>query len=155
MTKSFEARLASWTAPQGECIVWTGGKDKDGYGLVFDPEYGKTRRAHRAVFERHNGKLFPGMLVCHSCDNPSCVQPSHLFQGTPRENTQDMLMKGRRKKSKRDTEHHATKIPHALRPEIREKCKSGISHTQVAKEYGVSQSLITQICAQKKAYGAA
>jgi hypothetical protein len=77
------------------CWVWTGRSRNDaGYGEVFYK--GKARLAHRVMWmETHDEPIPPGILVCHTCDNPPCVNPDHLFLGTTLDNAQDMVAKGR------------------------------------------------------------
>ena len=79
------------------CWGWKGVLDKNGYGMIEMSEGGvKTRRlAHRASFELHTGPLIDGLNVNHHCDTPSCTRPSHLYQGSQKENVHDMIRRGR------------------------------------------------------------
>lgn len=77
-----------------DCWIWIGHKDQKGYG-TFRPQGGKAMvRAHRYSYEIFKGPI-PSKLICHICDNPSCVNPSHLFAGSDSDNMQDMVDKGR------------------------------------------------------------
>lgn len=112
-----------------ECWPWAAAVSAHGYGQ-FDREPGVTKMAHRTAWELHHGEPAPaGMHVCHSCDNPPCCNPAHLFLGTPGDNVRDMISKGRHRGA------HAA-----------------LSHTQVleisaavAKEFGVSASAVAVI----------
>jgi hypothetical protein len=83
---AFDAQIK--TVESG-CQEWQGQRNPDGYGWF------KERQTHRLAFERANGPIPPGLLVCHSCDNPPCCNPDHLWLGTVADNTRDMLAKGR------------------------------------------------------------
>lgn len=75
------------------CWNWIWKKDKDGYGLFHArPNH---QKAHRFSYELHKGSIPPNMLVCHTCDNPSCVNPEHLWVGTVLDNNRDKENKGR------------------------------------------------------------
>ena len=75
------------------CWVWTANTIKDGYGHVR--ENGKMKLAHQIAWERVYGEIPENIKVCHSCDNPPCVNPKHLFLGTQKQNMEDMSRKGR------------------------------------------------------------
>jgi len=77
-----------------DCWVWQAGTNNIGYGMIRDGK--KMRTAHRVSYEEHNQTKIPNhLVVMHSCDNPCCVNPQHLSLGTRRDNTLDMLKKGR------------------------------------------------------------
>lgn len=76
-----------------DCWEWTRTRDKDGYGIFCFG--GENYRAHRYSFMLTTGNLDKKILVLHKCDNPGCVNPSHLFLGTHRDNVLDMIKKGR------------------------------------------------------------
>ena len=75
------------------CIEWTGAKTYNGYGLIR--RGGKNHRLPRYVWTNAIGAIPAGMLVLHRCDNPACYNLLHLFLGTPKDNSQDMVRKGR------------------------------------------------------------
>lgn len=81
--------------PNSGCWLWTGYCDKDGYGQIGVPGRGSCR-ANRIGYLLYRGDIPPKMLVCHSCDTPSCVNPNHFFLGTNLDNTHDYIRKGRK-----------------------------------------------------------
>lgn len=75
------------------CWLWTGCRDKRGYGKTSI--HGKTVIAHRLAWILTFGEIASGQFICHRCDNPPCVNPEHLFSGTPKANMEDMVKKSR------------------------------------------------------------
>lgn len=103
--KTLKDRLLENVVIVGECWVFTGFKLPNGYGRIGQSKDGerKVLLAHRASWESHHGPIPGGMMVLHKCDNPPCVNPSHLFLGTGSDNMQDMLAKGR--------DRHVSELP--------------------------------------------
>jgi hypothetical protein len=79
--------------PNSGCWLWLGMVYTTGYGGVV--HQGITKLAHRASYEAFHGVIPRKMLICHHCDNPSCVNPDHLFLGTEQDNADDMVKKKR------------------------------------------------------------
>lgn len=81
------------------CWEWTSSKRRRGYGNAGSCEWAKqynTGLAHRLAYICYKGEFDYTLFVCHHCDNPSCINPQHLFLGTHKENMKDMLLKGRK-----------------------------------------------------------
>ena len=88
-----------------ECWLWLGGKDKDGYGLLslWDRihKVKGSKGAHRVVWELTFGEIPKDSYICHHCDNPSCVNPKHLYIGNGTSNMFDMWGRKRHKVTKK------------------------------------------------------
>lgn len=78
------------------CVLWTQARDKAGYGVSWKD--GKVIRAHRKVYLETYGPIPTGLMVRHTCDNRSCVNPKHLLLGTAKQNSQDMVERNRQAK---------------------------------------------------------
>lgn len=76
------------------CWEWLGSlSGRDGRASISVD--GKMRMGHRVSFEHFKGPIEKGLLICHKCDNPKCVNPDHLFKGTQKDNVYDAIKKGR------------------------------------------------------------
>ena len=126
--------------PNSGCWLWersTAGKGYNQYGRI---SYNKrVQRAHRVSWQIHNGPIPVGMLVCHKCDTPLCVNPDHLFLGTHKENMRDMVNKGR---SITGEKHYHAKLTLGQVKEIRKLRQSGVATKQLSQKYGVGDDAI-------------
>lgn len=127
------------------CWMWTGWLDGIGYGRISVS--GKLILAHRFSYEFFNGPFSPELDILHKCDNPTCVNPAHLFLGTAFDNMRDMVNKGRNVVHKGEGNFNA-KLTQSQVDEIRYK-STFTTQVQLAKEYGVTQANIGHIVKRK------
>jgi hypothetical protein len=140
------------------CWIWTGPLRKDLYGyLKID---GRSVLAHRVSYELHNGNIPSGLEVCHTCDNPSCVSPNHLFCGTHDDNMKDMASKGRGKTIARhgkDNPMYGISLSKGsdngmsklTEENVRFILKSSMSDTELGKMFGVLRGTVWAIRTRK------
>ena len=127
-----------------ECWEWQAQLSKAGYGC-FNYKRGKTPLAHRISFMLKNGYLpDPEVLVCHSCDNPKCVNPRHLWLGDNRANHEDCVAKGRHSPLpvSRGSAVNTAKL---TEDQAREVLNSPLSNKQLAQKFGVTGTAIRLI----------
>lgn len=132
-----------------ECWVWTGALTKFGYGHTSGLPYGEKRPllTHRVSWLLTHGDIPDGMCVLHRCDNPPCVRPDHLFLGSKKDNTQDMIDKGRGRagaqpwNSRTLGERNAhAKLTASQVVEMRKRAAAGEHYRDLADAYGISVS---------------
>jgi len=138
------------------CWNWHGSHIRAGYGHVNHKSLPRRVMAHRFSWELHYGYPPGDLLVCHHCDNPPCVRPDHLFLGTLADNYHDCATKGRHPHGSthylrlepervRGERNPAAKLTEAEVFAIRTRRAGGARVRALAKEYGVSESLISAI----------
>lgn len=133
-------RLAHYSQADGECVVFTGYRDKDGYGkLSID---GEDNSAHRVAYELEHGAIPDGLVVRHKCDNPPCIKVAHLEVGTHADNGNDKAV---RRRAPYGMENPGAKLSEHDVLAIREAIRNGIKQRDLAAQYGVGQSTISRI----------
>lgn len=121
----------------GGCWEWHAAKNSKGYGTIVAG--GSVQLAHRVAYELYVGPIPNGYLVCHHCDNPGCVNPEHLFTGTPLDNVRDMLVKGRHRPPRKKFSHaEVIQLRNGFNPD---------NHvmTDLAREYGIAPRTLKDI----------
>jgi hypothetical protein len=138
-SKRARERLASRSerATDTGCLIWQGART-GGYGNTAF--LGKTYPTHRLAWLAHHGPIPDGLLVCHRCDNRLCIEPDHLFLGTPQQNVVDMIRKGRGRLRGGRLRLEASQV--AI---IKRRLLHGESIASLAEELKVADSTISDI----------
>ena len=128
-----------------ECWIRLASTKQGGYGKITSGD-GRILLAHRVSLHLTNGSVPKGMVVCHHCDNPGCVNPTHLILGTQADNIRDMHAKGRGNPP-RGCQHPNARLTDDIVADIRADLRN---HRQLAREYGIGKSTVGMIKAGVK-----
>jgi len=139
ITASDRQRFWSFVKRTPNCWEWIGCKNKKGYGWFYIN--GRPHTAQRISWIIHFGTITEPLCICHKCDNPGCVNPHHLFEGTNQENTADRHAKGR-SKGPQGTKHAMAKLSDADIVSIR---RSSLPSRTLGALYHVSKTQILRI----------
>lgn len=129
--------------PISDCWNWKLALNPDGYGRCYYD--GVSVRAHRLSYQLHYGDFPRHMVVCHKCDNPRCVNPHHLFIGTPKDNMADKRQKGRAKGINKGELNGSAKLSKNEISEILTLLDQGLKQHEVARLFGVTQSHVSRV----------
>ncbi len=158
----------SGLGPEGTCWEWTAYRNKAGYGKFrIGGRRGKSFFAHRLSYELYAGSIpIDKGCICHTCDNTSCVNPTHLYPGTHKDNSDQMISRKRAgwitkpqnwargdrsgarlhpERILRGDAHPSTKIPDARIPEIFAMRADGMLLREIALQFDVTDVLISSI----------
>ena len=132
------------------CWIFQGAKNCHGYGMIgLGKRSDGIERCHRVSYRHFIGEIPKGMFICHKCDVPACVNPEHLFIGTPKDNHTDMRNKNRHSNPPRNphdcgVKRHNSVLNDGLVKIIRNAYDKGNSMYYLAQKLGVSQSCISK-----------
>lgn len=130
-----------------QCWEWQGVRESFGYGRFWFN--GRTQTAQRVAWQLSAGDIPQGLCVLHRCDNPPCVNPSHLFLGTKSANAADRHVKGRTNWARGDSQPGTNLTEDSIRA-IRSRYAAGALQRDLAAAFGVSRSSIQLIVARKR-----
>jgi hypothetical protein len=143
-----QAILTERSVRRGDCIIWIGVTDSDGYGLVTIAR-GCQFRAHRLAWELQNGPIPPGIFVCHKCDVPPCINLAHLFLGSAEDNNRDKIRKGRTGNLPVGERHPNAKLSALDVREIRRLRALGMKLNEIATHFGIAFQYVSDLCSGK------
>ena len=129
--------------PNSGCWLWLAYTNSAGYGSVIDN--GKNKSAHRASYEEFVGPIPEGILVCHRCDTPSCINPNHLFLGTYADNAKDCVNKKRHSSRVGVNNGRSSMSEEKVLRIIKDLEESYITLKTIACNHNVSKGIIGQI----------
>jgi hypothetical protein len=132
---------------EDECWIWIGAKEISGYGYLKNTRT-TSIKAHRLSYELHYGEIPDGLQVCHTCDNPACVNPKHLFLGTIADNMADRDKKGRQY-DRRGIKNGRAKLSLENVEEIRKLRNEGWTQQSLADRFNISQNAISKVTRYK------
>jgi hypothetical protein len=136
-----QERFWNFVDRSGDCWVWVSRVDDGGYA-TFSVNGGNVR-ASRFMWELVNGSIPDGMFICHKCDNRTCVNPDHLFLGTPADNARDRDSKGR---SRRGEKHNLAVLTEEQVKAIRDEYIPGeVGYGKLSRKYGVDKGTIAYV----------
>ena len=145
---TIKERVEYYIEKTESCWTWKGPRNASGYGILRGRDCPSTL-AHRTVYEVFVGPIPDGFCVCHHCDNPPCVNPSHLWIGTNIDNVRDMVSKNRQSRVgtnfKKGEERVQSKLVTPQVLQIRERALAGESHRKLAQEFGISNAQVSNI----------
>lgn len=126
------------------CWMWIGSLDKKGYGRFMHD--GRCALAHRVSYYLAYGGIPGGLHVLHTCDNPGCVNPDHLWLGTNLDNVLDSSKKKRRHTPRNQGgSNPSSKVSEKDIEEIKDRLSQGFTQVEVAQEYGLSKASLSRI----------
>ncbi len=128
------------------CWPWRGAIGARGYGSIRC--FGRSVAAHRVAWFLANSE-WPRLFVCHHCDNRRCINPAHLFVGTAKDNTQDMLRKGRHRVL-RGEECPRARLSREDVIEIRTRHAAGLPQAAIGKVFAISKAHVSGIVNRKR-----
>ncbi len=138
----FRTRVDCSGGPE-PCWLWTGYVGENGYGVASIN--GKGYKAHRVSYFIEHGRIDKDRLVLHRCDVRACVNPAHLFPGTPKDNSRDAVKKGRNTRLYGEQNGKA-KLTRADVLAIRRLCRrGGVYQKTVARQFGVSEATVSYV----------